>query len=138
MFVRYQKTPKKSVKIVGFLQCSAHIVLGYDGRFWKINLRILWNHIMKNFQVKHGQCDSIIFLKIFPFENSKQLLEICLADTRIMYFWQVFGSMKTDEWCRIWKITDMWFGKWHEGFSKFLREYSKVTLLALWKMICAF
>ena len=44
-----------------FLQCWVHILLGLDGGLWKINLRILWNHIMKNFQVKHGQCDSIIF-----------------------------------------------------------------------------
>ena len=29
--------------------------------FWKINLRILWNHIMKNPQVKQGQCDSNMF-----------------------------------------------------------------------------
>ena len=37
----------------------------------RINLRIFWNHIMKNFQVKHDQCDSIIFLKTFSLESSK-------------------------------------------------------------------
>ena len=36
----------------------------------RINLRIFWNHIMKNFQVKHDQCDSIIFLKTFSLESS--------------------------------------------------------------------
>ena len=35
--------------------------LGHDGCFWKINVRLLWNHTMKNFQLKHGQCDSILF-----------------------------------------------------------------------------
>ena len=35
------------------------------------NLRILWSHIMKSFQVKHGQCDSIIFLKTVSLESSK-------------------------------------------------------------------
>ena len=30
---------------------------------------------MKNFQVKHGQCDSIIFLKTFSLESSKQVVE---------------------------------------------------------------
>ena len=39
--------------------------LGHDGCLWEINLRILWNHIMKNFQVKHGQCDTIIFPRTF-------------------------------------------------------------------------
>ena len=37
----------------------------------RINLRILWNHIMENFQVKYGQYDSIIFLKNFSLESSK-------------------------------------------------------------------
>ena len=35
------------------------------------NLRILFSHIMKSFQVKHGQCDSIIFLKTVSLESSK-------------------------------------------------------------------
>ena len=29
---------------------------------------------MKNFQVKHGQCDSIIFAKTFSFEGSKVII----------------------------------------------------------------
>ena len=61
---------KKAVKLGSFLQCSVNIFLGHDGCF-KINLRILWNHIMKDFQVKHGQCDRIIFLKTFSLESSK-------------------------------------------------------------------
>ena len=36
----------------------------------RINVRIFWSH-MKNFQVKHDQCDSIIFLKTFTLESSK-------------------------------------------------------------------
>ena len=51
-------------------------------------LRILWNYITKNFQVKHGQSDSIIFPKTFSFQTSKSLLDICLVDSRILYFWQ--------------------------------------------------
>ena len=35
-------------------------------------LGILWNHIMKNFQVKHGQCDSIIFLNVGLFQISQK------------------------------------------------------------------
>ena len=58
-----------AVKLGSFLQCSVHIFLGHDGCFWKINLRILWNCIMEKFQVKHGQCDCIIFPKFFPLKT---------------------------------------------------------------------
>ena len=60
---------------------------------WKINLIILWSYIIKNVQVKHGQCDSIIFHKTFSFESSKQLSDFCLANSRIPYFWQVLESI---------------------------------------------
>ena len=60
MFLRYEKISKKAVKLGSFVQYSVHVFLGHEGCVWKINIRILWNHIM-NFQVKHGQCDSIIF-----------------------------------------------------------------------------
>ena len=55
--------------------------------------RILWSYIMKNFQAKHGQCDSIIFSKTFSFESSKSLLNLCLANSRILYFWHVLESI---------------------------------------------
>ena len=48
---------------------------------------------MKNFQVKHGQCDRIIFPTTFSFESSKWLLDLCFADSRILYFWQVLESI---------------------------------------------
>ena len=32
------------------------------------------------------------------------------------------------EWCKIWRKTDLWFGKWHEEFSP---EYLKVSKLEL-------
>ena len=93
LFLRYKKILKKVVKIGGFFQCSVHIFLGLDGSFLKINLRILWNNITKNFQVKHGQCGSIIFPKTFSFESCKYLLDLYLADSRVMYFWQVLESI---------------------------------------------
>ena len=37
----------------------------------RTNLRITWNYIMKNFQLKHDQWDSIIFLKKISLESSK-------------------------------------------------------------------
>ena len=60
----------------------------------RISFRILWKHIIKNFQVKHDQCDSILFLKTFPLESSKKsLLNLGPADSRILYFWQVLESI---------------------------------------------
>ena len=85
---------KKAVKLHSFLQCSVHIFLWHDGCIWKINLRILWNHIVKNFQVKHGQCDSIISHKTFSFESSKLLLDFCLSDSMTLYFWYVLESIQ--------------------------------------------
>ena len=47
---------------------------------------------MKNFEVKHGQYDSI-FPKTFSFESSKSLVDLCLPDSRILYFWQALEPM---------------------------------------------
>ena len=38
-----------------------------------------------------------------------------------------------EEWCKIWRKTDLTFGKWHEEFSKFSPEHSKVLKLELWR-----
>ena len=96
-----KKISKSVVKIGGFLQCWVHIFLRHDGCFWKINLRILWINIMKNFQVKYGRCQSIISPKTFSFESSEELLDLCLVDSRICTFgrsWNLsiilsYGSM---------------------------------------------
>ena len=32
----------------------------------------------------------------------------------------------TNEWCKIWRKTDLWFAKWHEEFGKFSPEHLKV------------
>ena len=93
LFLRFMKISKKAVKLGSFLQCLIHIFLRLDEDFWKTNLRILWNHILKNFQVKHGQCDGIIFTEKFSFESSKKLLDLCLFNSRILYFWKVLESI---------------------------------------------
>ena len=66
LFLMYEKIFKKAVKLGSFIQCSVHMFLRLIRDFWKISLRILWNHILKDFKVKQGQCDSI-FPKIFSF-----------------------------------------------------------------------
>ena len=37
----------------------------------------------------------------------------------------------TEESCKIWRKTDLWFGKWHEEFGKFSSEHLKVSKLVL-------
>ena len=37
-----------------------------------------------------------------------------------------------EEWCKIWRKTDLLLGKWHEEFGKFSPEHSKVSKLELW------
>ena len=38
----------------------------------------------------------------------------------------------TEEWYKIWRKTDLWFGKWHEEYGKFSPEHLKVSKLGLW------
>ena len=45
--------------------------------------------------------------------------------------WSIFHD--TEESCKIWRKTDLWFGKWHQEFSKFLSEHLKMSkLVFLW------
>ena len=37
----------------------------------------------------------------------------------------------TKEWCKIWRINDLQFGKWHKEFGKFLTEHLKVSKFGL-------
>ena len=37
-----------------------------------------------------------------------------------------------EEWCKIWRKTDLWFEKWRKKFGKFSPEYLKVSKLRLW------
>ena len=37
----------------------------------------------------------------------------------------------TEESCKIWRKTDLWFGKWHEEFGKFSSEHLKVSKFVL-------
>ena len=38
----------------------------------------------------------------------------------------------TEESCKIWRKTNMWFQKWHEEFGKFSPEHLKVSTFVLW------
>ena len=38
----------------------------------------------------------------------------------------------TEEWFKIWRSTDLWFGKWHKELGKFSPEQLKVLKYGLW------
>ena len=44
-----------------------------------------------------------------------------------------FMSYDTEEWCKIWRKTDLWFGKWLKKFGWFSPEHLKVSKLGLWR-----
>ena len=81
LFLRCKKISRKAVTLGRFLQFSVHIFLGH-------NLRILLNHEERMVNVIASYSS-----KTFSFEVSKQLLDLCLADSRICYFWHVLESL---------------------------------------------
>ena len=38
----------------------------------------------------------------------------------------------TEGWCKIWRKTDLWFGKWHEEYGKVSPDHLRVSELGLW------
>ena len=40
--------------------------------------------------------------------------------------------MHYEEWCKIWRKSDLWFGKWHEEYGKFSPEQLEVSKVAYW------
>ena len=38
----------------------------------------------------------------------------------------------TEEWCKIWRKTDLWFRECHAEFCKFLPEHLRILKLGLW------
>ena len=39
---------------------------------------------------------------------------------------------ENEDWCKIWRKTDLWFGKWDEEYGKFSPEHLKVSKLGVW------
>ena len=95
--------------------------------WWKI-----WRGIDLSFQNWHKEFDE------FWLEHS----EVSQIYTLLGCFWpkyKIFELKKhrelifddTRECSKIWKKTDLWFGKWHEEFGKFSLDYLKVSKLEL-------
>ena len=54
----------------------------------------------------------------------------CILFELKKYRWVTFHDI--EEWCRIWRKTDLLLGKWHKEFGKHSPEHSKVSKLKLW------
>ena len=92
------------------LQTSKGVVSNDTEEWWKI-----WRGIDLLFQNWHKEFDK------FWLHNTK----VSKIYTLMSYFWPIFELKKyrgalfhdTRLWCKIWRKTDLWFGKWHEEFG---------------------
>ena len=96
--------------------------------WWKI-----WRGIDLTFQNWQKEFDE------FWLENSKvskiYTLMGCFWPKYIMFELKKYRGATfhdTRVWRKIWRKTDLWFGKWHEEFGKFSPEHLKVSKLGLW------
>ena len=96
-------------------------------------MKQIWKRIDFSFQNWHEEFD-----KFWP--GHSKVPKICtfmgsFSTKYIMFELKKFrGDMSndTEKWCKIWRKTDLRFGKWHEEFGKFLREHWKVSKLGFW------
>ena len=113
------------------LLCKVYIV--WANKVQRSSLSWHWKGIDLSFQNWHKKFD-----KFWP-EHSRVPKFFTLMDS----FWAeyIFLELKkyrgvishdTEEWCKIWRKINLLFGKWHEEFSKFSPEHSKVSTLGLW------
>ena len=87
-------------------------------------------------------------LLIFCFKNDKNLVDFDSSTWSLQnlhFHWfllcKVFNVWPkkyrgvvfhdTEEWCKIWRKPDLWFGKCHEEYAKFSPEHLKVSKLGL-------
>ena len=63
------------------------------------------------------QFDRFLLLKVYKISTKK---------------YTEFMSRETEEWCKIWRKTDLCFGKWLKEFGWFSPEHLNVSKLGLW------
>ena len=72
----------------------------------------------------------------WPEHSKKFSLIVSLWPKYIMFELQKYKEVifhDTEDFCKFWRKTDLWFEKWHEKFGKFLPEHLKVSKLELWR-----
>ena len=91
--------------------------------WWKI-----WRGIDFSFQNWHKKFDK------FWLEHCKvskiYTLMVYFSPKRIIFELKKYREVifhDTREWRKIWRKTDLWFGKWHKEFGKFSTEHLKVS-----------
>ena len=96
--------------------------------WWKI-----WRGIDLSFQNWHKKFDEFWLKHSKP--SKTYTLMVCFWPKYIMFELKKFRGVifhDTGESGKIWRKTNLWFGKWHEEFGKFSPEHSKVSKLGLW------
>ena len=93
----------------------------------------IWRGIDLSFQNWHKEFD-----KFWPEHSKVSKIFILMGSFWAKYI--LFELKKyrgvifhdIEEWCKIWRKTDLLLRKWHEEFGKFSPEHSKVSKLELW------
>ena len=99
------------------------MILKSDARFeknWFViskMTRIWWILTRALKSLKNLQFDWFLLCKIFMFDLKK--------NKRVIFH-------DTEEWCKVWRKTDLRFGKWHEEYGKFSPKHLKFSKLGLW------
>ena len=95
------------------------VIFHDTGEWYKI-----WGEIdvpVQNWQEEFNECWPVPF-------NGLPLTKVCNV-------WAEYREVMfdgTEDWCKIWRKTDLCFQKWHEEFVKFSPEHSKISKLGLW------
>ena len=118
-FTRALKVSKLGLWWDSFSQSRKRMSLKFTGELFVMECRI-GGGIDLSFQNWHEEFD-----KFWPEQSN--VSKIC---TSLGFFWPKYIMFElinyrgvifhdTQEWCKIWRKTELWFGKWHEEFGKF-------------------
>ena len=89
--------------------------------YLKRNWLDIWKLIWEMWQILTEALESLKKFHFNGFLLAKYILFELKKYRGVMFY-------DTVEWCKIWRKTDLWFGKWQE-FGIFSLEYSKVILM---------
>ena len=84
-------------------------------RNWLVVSQLTWGIL--HLSIKNLHFNRLLLTKLYNVWARKMYRGVMFHDTRV--------------WCKIWRKTAMWFGKWHEEFGKFSPEHTKVSKLEL-------
>ena len=92
------------------------------------NLKKIWSVVLKMIKTWWNLTQALESLQNLHFH----FLLLC----KVFNCWpEKYGGVifnDIERWCRIWRKTDLWFGKWHEEYGKFSAENWKVSKLGFW------